>query len=194
MVDNQTIEFEPSRQNVGPANHRNVAVVFPGPNTIDKLLEVKIPMAVSKFEFETDVEHHLRFHMLRSICAVVVSVITWFLVATVGNLLIRLLLPGYAAVEVSMNFTLPMEIARLVLGLIASLFAGVLCAAIAHSGSHAAKVVAGIMVVLFIPAHYLLWDRFPVWYHLFFLLSLAPAVLLGALLPKRVSQSDEGFA
>ena len=48
-----------------------------------------------------------------------------------------------------------MEIARLVLGLISSLFAGVLCAAIAHSGSHAAKVVAGIMVVLFIPAHYL---------------------------------------
>ena len=133
--------------------------------------------------------------MLRSICAAVISVITWFLVATVGNLLIRVLLPGYAAVEVSMNFTLPMKIARLVLGLISSLFAGVLCAAIAHSGSHASKVVAGIMVVMFIPVHYMLWDKFPVWYHLFFLLSLAPAVLLGAsLLPKRVSQSDGGFA
>ena len=133
--------------------------------------------------------------MLRSICAVVISVITWFLVATVGNLLIRVLLPGYAAVEVSMNFTLPMKIARLVLGLISSVFAGVLCAAIAHSGGHAAKVLAGIMVVLFIPVHYTLWDKFPVWYHLFFLLSLAPAVLLGAsLLPKRVSQSDGGFA
>jgi hypothetical protein len=118
--------------------------------------------------------------MLRSICAVVISVITWFLVATGGNLLIRALLPDYAAVEVSMNFTMPMKIARLVLGLISSLFAGVVCAAIAHSGSHAAKVVAGIMVVLFIPVHYMLWDKFPVWYHLFFLLSLAPAVLVGA--------------
>jgi hypothetical protein len=76
---------------------------------------------------------------------------------------------------------MPMKIARLVLGLIASLSAGVLCAAIAHSGSHAAKIVAGIMVVLFIPVHYMLWDKFPVWYHLFFLLSLAPAGTPGSL-------------
>ena len=32
--------------------------------------------------------------MLRSICAVVISVIAWFLVATVGNLLIRRSIAG----------------------------------------------------------------------------------------------------
>ena len=124
--------------------------------------------------------------MLRSICAVIISVVTWFLVGTLGNLLLRALLPGYAAVETAMSFTLPMKLARLALGLISSLSAGIVCAAIANPGSHAAKVVAGIMVALFIPVHYMLWAKFPVWYHLFFLLSLAPAVLLGAsLLPKR---------
>ena len=124
--------------------------------------------------------------MLRSICAVIISVVTWFLVATLGNLLLRALLPGYAAVETAMSFTLPMKLARLALGLISSLSAGIVCAAIANPGSQAARVVAGIMVALFIPVHYMLWAKFPVWYHLFFLLSLAPAVLLGAsLLPKR---------
>jgi hypothetical protein len=125
-------------------------------------------------------------HMLRSICAVIISVVTWFLVATVGNLLLRALLPGYTAVEAAMSFTLPMKLARLALGLISSLSAGIVCAAIANPGSQAAKVVAGIMVALFIPVHFMLWAKFPVWYHLFFLLSLAPAVLLGAsMLPKR---------
>ncbi|HEY6118920.1 MAG TPA: hypothetical protein VIV66_03125 [Pyrinomonadaceae bacterium] len=124
--------------------------------------------------------------MLRSICAVIISVFTWFVVATIGNLLLRILLPGYAAVEVAMSFTFPMKLARLALGLISSLCAGIVCAAIAKSGSNAAKVFAGIMFVLFIPVHYMLWAKFPVWYHLFFLLSLPPAVLLGAsLLPKR---------
>jgi hypothetical protein len=123
--------------------------------------------------------------MLRSIFAVVISVVTWFVVATIGNWLLRALLPGYAAVEVAMSFTLSMQLARLALGLASSLCAGVVCAAIANPGSHAAKVVAGVMVALFIPVHYTLWTKFPIWYHLFFLLSLAPMVLFGAsLLPK----------
>ena len=107
--------------------------------------------------------------------------ITWFLVATVGNLLIRVLLPGYAAVEGSMNFTLPMMICRLILGLVSSLFAGFVCATIARN-TIAPKVVAGIMVLLFLPVHYMLWAKFPIWYHLFFLISLAPTMLIGAAL------------
>jgi hypothetical protein len=58
------------------------------------------------------------------------------------------------------------------------------CARIADR-SIAAKITAGIMVALFIPAHYMLWDKFPVWYHLFFLVTLAPTVLLGASLVRR---------
>src|ERR1044072_115879 len=103
--------------------------------------------------------------MLRSICAVLISIVTWFLVATVGNWLIRAVLPGYTAVEAAMSFTFPMQIARLAVGLISSICAGLMCAAIAKRGSHAPKVVAGLMVLLFIPVHYTLWDKFPVWYH-----------------------------
>jgi len=54
--------------------------------------------------------------MLRSVLAGIIAVITWFLVATIGNWILRLAIPGYSAVEVSMNFTLTMMICRLVLG------------------------------------------------------------------------------
>jgi hypothetical protein len=38
---------------------------------------------------------------------------------------------------------------------------------------------------MFIPVYYMLWTKFSVWYHVFFLLSLAPGVLFGAALKNR---------
>jgi hypothetical protein len=119
--------------------------------------------------------------MIKSILAVIVAVITWFIVATIGNWILRLVLPGYSAVEVSMNFTLTMMICRLILGLVSSLCAGFVCATTARN-TVAPKVAAGIMVLLFLPVHYMLWAKFPIWYHLFFLISLAPTLLIGAAL------------
>jgi hypothetical protein len=117
--------------------------------------------------------------MIRSILAVIVAVVIWFIVATIGNWILRAALQGYSAVEVSMNFTLTMMICRLVLGLLSSLCAGFVCATIARN-SVAPKVAAAMMVVLFLPVHYMLWANFPIWYHLFFLISLAPMMLIGA--------------
>src|SRR5215475_6444930 len=121
--------------------------------------------------------------MLRSIIAVIVAVVTWFVVATIGNWILRLAIPGYSAVEVSMNFTLTMMICRLVLGLVSSLGAGFVCATISRNRI-APTVAAAIMVILFLPVHYMLWAKFPIWYHLFFLITLAPTMLLGARLAR----------
>jgi len=123
--------------------------------------------------------------MIRSIFAVIVAVVTWFIVATIGNWILRAGLPGYSAVEVSMNFTLTMMICRLLLGLVSSLCAGFVSATIARNRI-AAKVAAAVMVVLFLPVHYMLWAKFPIWYHLFFLISLAPMLLVGAALQSKV--------
>jgi fructose-specific phosphotransferase system IIC component len=117
--------------------------------------------------------------MVRSVLAVIIAVITWFIVATIVNWILRVLLPGYSAVEATMNFTLAMMVCRLVLGLVSSLCAGFVCAAIARNRV-APKVAAGIMVILFLPVHYMLWSKFPIWYHLFFLITLAPTMLIGA--------------
>jgi hypothetical protein len=118
--------------------------------------------------------------MIRSIVAVVVGFVVWFVVATLGNILERLAIPGYADVERAMTFTLAMMIGRLAIGIASSLAAGAVAAAI--GSPIAVRVLAVVMIVFFLPVHYTLWDRFPVWYHAFFLLSLAPAIWAGSLL------------
>jgi hypothetical protein len=131
-----------------------------------------------------------RLEMIRSILAVVVAIISWWVVATICNLILRVALPGYAAVEAIMKFTLTMMICRLVIGLISSLAAGFVCAAVAGRNGLAPKVAAVLMLLLFIPVHYLLWNKFPVWYHLFFLITLAPTMLLGAALRQGSSRTE----
>jgi hypothetical protein len=122
--------------------------------------------------------------MIKSAAAVILGVVVWFVVATIGNWMIRALLAGYSEVEATMAFTLPMQLARLAVGFASSLCAGAACAAIVR-GSKTIAVLAGLMVLLFLPVHYSLWDRFPAWYHAFFLLTLAPAVMAGAVLTRR---------
>ena len=70
------------------------------------------------------ISFHREAHVLKSICAVVVAVVAWFLTAVVGNLLIRAVLPGYTEVEADMNFTFPMKLCRLALALVASICTG----------------------------------------------------------------------
>ena len=119
--------------------------------------------------------------MLRGIGGIAGGLFAWVLVATVGNRVLRAAWPGYAAVEVAMNFTLAMLLVRLLLGALSSLCAGFFAAWIAKGNRIAVKVLAGLLLVAFIPVHYTLWERFPVWYHLTFLLSLVAATVLGAM-------------
>jgi len=116
---------------------------------------------------------------IKVVLGVVLGFFVWFCVATVGNLLIRGTLAGYAEAEPAMKFTLPMLLARLALGGVSSVAAGFVCAASLRLPA-AVNILAIVLVVFFIPVHYSLWARFPPWYHAVFLVSLAPLVLLGA--------------
>ena len=117
---------------------------------------------------------------LRTVLAIAAGFIVWFAVATVGNLVIRWLLPGYTEVEKAMDFSVGMLLARLALGVVASLAAGAACVAVARSARAATYLFALLLLALFVPVHVGLWAKFPVWYHIFFLGSLVPVVLLGA--------------
>ena len=119
--------------------------------------------------------------MLRAIGGIAGGLFAWVLVATIGNRVLRATWPGYAAVEVALNFTLAMLLLRLLLGSLSSLCAGFFAAWIAKGNRVAVTVLAGLLLVAFIPVHYTLWERFPVWYHLTFLLSLVAVTVLGAM-------------
>jgi len=120
--------------------------------------------------------------VLRTIAGIVAGLFAWVVVATVGNRVLRAAWPGYSAVEVAMNFTLAMLLTRLLLGGLSSLSAGFFAAWIAKGNRVAVTVLAGLLLVAFIPVHYTLWERFPVWYHLIFLVSLVSVTVIGAMI------------
>jgi len=117
--------------------------------------------------------------MARTTLGVVAGLAAWVTVAIVAGLIMRAAWPEYASVADAMTFTLPMMSARLAIGALATLVTGLVTAAIAGR-SLAARLIAGaLLLVVFIPQHVMLWDKFPVWYHLTFLLSLVPLTYVG---------------
>jgi hypothetical protein len=118
--------------------------------------------------------------MARAITGVVAGVVVWILIATIGNLAVRAAWPGYADVEAAMKFTPEMMTCRLLVGALSSLGAGWLAARITHQNGRAISALAGILILVFIPAHYALWEKFPLWYHIIFFVSLAVMPVLGA--------------
>ena len=119
---------------------------------------------------------------MKTVTAVIVGLVTWIVVATIVNFLLRAWWPHYHEAETAFNFTPGMKLVRLALGALASVCSGFVAAWIANGRRTAAIALGILLLVLFIPNHYLLWEKFPVWYHLTFLVSLFPLTLLGAML------------
>jgi hypothetical protein len=116
--------------------------------------------------------------MLRLIGGVIAALLVWTAAAILLNFGLRYGLPGYAAVEKAMTFTVPMMAARLGISFIATLACGYTAAAVGKRQS-AALIVGVILLLLFIPVHYGLWHKFPIWYHLTFLISLPVLSVIG---------------
>ena len=123
--------------------------------------------------------------MKRSILACLAGLLSWIVVVTVINRVLRLSLPNYTAAEHTLQFTLGMKWARLLMAIGTSLVAGAVTRCVSPSRRWAPLIVGSVVLAMFVPAHIALWSKFPVWYHLTFLLTIIPAVLVGALLTPR---------
>jgi hypothetical protein len=117
--------------------------------------------------------------MRKAAIAVVAGLAVWIAGIAVAGLIMRSSWPAYASVADAMTFTLPMLFARLSMGAVATLAAGWVAAAVAPRSMVARLLPGLILLVVFIPQHITLWNMFPVWYHLTFLLSLVPLTYLG---------------
>ena len=127
--------------------------------------------------------------MLRMILGIVGGFVVWWVVASIGNVLFRVSWPGYAEVEPAMTFTFAMLVGRLLLGAVSSLCGGLVAAWIASGNATTAKVLGIVLTLFFLPVHYGLLDRFPIWYHLIFLALLFPITLVGSFLFLRMNRA-----
>lgn len=119
--------------------------------------------------------------MGRKLIAIVIGVAAWVAVASIGLRALRAAWPAYAAAEPVFHFDFDMMVARLGAAGLASVVAAALTAAIAR-GSRGAALAGGlVLLAAFVPLHISLWDRFPIWYHLTFLISLPTLALVGGL-------------
>lgn len=123
--------------------------------------------------------------MKRSILACLAGLLTWIVVVTVINRGLRLSLPNYTVAEQTLQFTLGMKWARLLMAIVTSVAAGAVTGWISRSSRWAPLILGSVVLAMFVPLHIAIWGKFPVWYHLTFLLTIIPAVLVGALLPSR---------
>lgn len=126
--------------------------------------------------------------MGRTALAVIGGLVAWTLIVTIIDIGLRLALPGYRAAETTLIFTLTMKIARLAMAAVTSLGAGAIVGWIAPRSRWAPWIVGLVILALFLPEHVHLWPRFPVWYHLLFLVPLVPLIVLGAQLRLRLAR------
>lgn len=123
--------------------------------------------------------------MKRAIVAFLGGLVAWVVVVSLLNRGLRFGIEGYAAAEPKMAFTLGMQLSRLLIAAITSVVAGAVVGWIAPASRRVPWFLGGLLVAAFIPVHVSLWSLFPVWYHLTFLLTLAPLIVLGSRLARR---------
>jgi hypothetical protein len=117
--------------------------------------------------------------MAKTTLGVVAGLVVFVTVATVAGMAMRGEWPEYASVAHAMTFTLPMMFARLAIGALATVAMGLVTAVIVRRSMLARLTPGLVLLAVFIPQHIRIWDKFPVWYHLSFLISLVPLTHVG---------------
>jgi len=128
--------------------------------------------------------------MIKQILGVVAGLVAWFATASVCAFVLRETWPAYASVVETLDFaretaapafTLPMLLARLSMGAVATIVMGFVAARM--TSSTLVRLLPGVLLLcFFVVEHLAVWDKFPLWYHLTFLLSLLPLTYLGNLI------------
>ena len=118
--------------------------------------------------------------MKRPILAFAAGLVLWVVVVSVLDRGLRIFVTGYAGAEPIYSFTFGMLALRLLIAALTSLIAGAAVAWIAPSNPRVPVLVGATLLAYFIYVHVRVFSLFPLWYHLVFLVTLIPLVMLGA--------------
>ena len=129
--------------------------------------------------------------MWRTIGSIVAGLVAWAVVVTLLNFGLRAAIPGYHAAEATLQFTMAMKVGRLIEAALTSVAAGAVVGLDRADASDGRRGPSGLIILaMFLPVHVKLWSKFPVWYHLAFLVPLVPLVALGASLARHAARAS----
>lgn len=129
-----------------------------------------------------------RAAVLRFVAALALGWATSWAILTGGFALLRVVWPDYALADPEKAYTLTMLFVRLVIfsSMIAAT-SGV--ATIVAGDKRAAWIAGGLILALSLPPHLYpgyLWDDYPAWYHIVYLLSILPIAFFTGRLVRRI--------
>ncbi len=124
--------------------------------------------------------------MARRIVAALAGVLLFAIAAFAMNQLALTVWPAYAAAFPSRSFTTAMLLMRLSVSSVALVASGAVVAAIARSHYLAVIIAAAVLLLLGGSNHLTepTWSHYPLWYHLVFIGSIGPCVVIGGRLRK----------
>lgn len=113
--------------------------------------------------------------------------VCWIALGLVGLFVLRVGWSAYAAAEPTKAYTLAMLLSRLTVASVCSIASGVLAATTAKGDRTAACWLGALLLLGSAPIHLPIsflsvWDDYPAWYHVVYLLSLMPLTGLGGYL------------
>lgn len=121
----------------------------------------------------------------RAIGGLLAGALLWKGIVALFTLVGNLVWPAYAAVEVQRVFTLEMFASRLLVGALANLAFGAVVAWVTRGERRAFWFALSAWMIFSVVDHYLVWEQFPLWYHLVYLACIVPIAMLGARLVRQ---------
>lgn len=133
--------------------------------------------------------------MVRTVLGVIAGIVAWLVIVTLIDRPMRTFWPDYAANFTAMTFALPMMLARLTESTIALVLAALIAIRVAPASRYVAWVFGIVMLLIFAPYHLLMiWNKFPAWYHAYFLASLiAIPLIVTAVMRQTAAQPGAAF-
>ena len=133
--------------------------------------------------------------MVRTVLGVIAAIVAWLVIVTIIDRPMRYVWPDYAANFTAMTFTLPMMLARLTESTIALVLAALIAIRVAPASRYVAWGFGILMFLIFAPYHLLMiWNKFPIWYHAYFLASLiAVPLIVAAVMRQTAAHTGAAF-
>jgi hypothetical protein len=117
--------------------------------------------------------------MLRTVLGIAAGIAAWFVVVIGVSFLLRAVAPDLAA-ELNRHATTISLVERLAISFVGSLLGGLLAAAVSGERLRAPLIAGGLLLLAWGYYHVtMIWNQFPIWYHLTFFVSLVLLSVLG---------------